>query len=72
MTMVEGSHGNTPESSERQASPPSPVGTTSTVMAIIGTPPIAVTRAVRRADEGTSAARMAACMAMPANGTIDK
>ena len=66
-----GSHGKAPESSPRHASPSPGTGTTSAVTTIIGTANAAVTRMVRRGDEGISAARIAIINPMPPSCSID-
>src|SRR5712664_3307252 len=68
--VVTGSQGYVLESSARQASPPSPTGTTTVATRIAGTPNKAETMMVWRGRDGTSAARMAIIIAMPANCSI--
>ena len=71
MTRLAGSHGYAPESNVRHASPP-PIGTTTVVTRIIGTPNNAVTMTVRRGEDGMSAARIATIIDMPHSCNIDK
>ena len=71
ISIVLGSHGKTPESSARHTSPSPVKGSNATVTRIIGAPIKAVTSAVRRGEDGMSAARMAIIIAMPLNCSID-
>src|SRR4029450_8509260 len=65
--VVTGSQGYVLESSARQASPPSPTGTTTVATRIAGTPNKAETMMGGRGRGGPSAGGMAIIIALPAN-----